>query len=235
MSPGESGVRIDFVYPGGSADGYLEEGDVLLELDGHAIANDGSVSLDGNRLPFGVLADRHQIGGSVALTILRRGARHRLEVPMNPYPGMSTLSNAYDRLPRYYVYGGLVFVPLERQLLMTFGEDMSLRSELLHELFYRRMLEPRLPKQEAVVLLRRLDHPVNAAMAWHRDLVVEQVNGRPIDRLEDLIEAIESHEGTYHLFEFGYRERFGVLHREDAEAANEEILALYGVPQDRRL
>ena len=47
LGPEESGVRVEFVYPRSSADGYLREADVLLAIDGHPIANDGSIELDG--------------------------------------------------------------------------------------------------------------------------------------------------------------------------------------------
>jgi S1-C subfamily serine protease len=47
MRPEQSGVRVEFVYPGSSADGFVNEGDVLLSVDGHPIANDGTIAIDG--------------------------------------------------------------------------------------------------------------------------------------------------------------------------------------------
>src|SRR3989441_1172293 len=60
MKEGESGVRVDWIAPGGSADGWLRTGDVLLRIGGEPIANDGSVASGDLRLPFGLLVD--QIG-----------------------------------------------------------------------------------------------------------------------------------------------------------------------------
>jgi hypothetical protein len=152
---------------------------------------------------------------------------------MAPYPPFGRFRNPYDVLPRYYVYGGLVFVPLDAQLLQTVGDEMP--RHLIHEAFFRSLEEPERVAMESVVLLRRLDHAVNADMAYHRNLVVARVNGRPIERLEDLIEAIETNREPFQVFDFAYYGRFGVLDREQADRAQAEILQRYGVPADRRL
>jgi hypothetical protein len=72
-------------------------------------------------------------------------------------------------------------------------------------------------------------------MSWYLNLVVDRVNGRSIESLEELIEAIESNSESYHVFDFAYYGKLGVLDRQAAEDANEEILEIYGVPEDRRL
>ncbi|MBW1686150.1 MAG: trypsin-like peptidase domain-containing protein [Deltaproteobacteria bacterium] len=233
MDEGETGVRVDLVFPDSSADGHLREGDVLLAIQGHRIANDGTVAVGELRLDHGVLLDRAQAGETVELTLLREGQRLSVNVTMAPYPPFGRFRNPYDVLPRYYVYGGLVFVPLDAQLLQTVGDEMP--RHLIHEAFFRSLEEPERVATESVVLLRRLDHAVNADMAYHRNLVVARVNGRPIERLEDLIEAIETNREPFQVFDFAYYGRFGVLDREQADRAQAEILQRYGVPADRRL
>ena len=81
----------------------------------------------------------------------------------------------------------------------------------------------------------RFDHQANIDMAWHVNLIVDRVNGRRIGSLEDLIAAFEAQEGPYHVMEFGYYGRMGVLDRAVAEEAHQDILDVYGIPQDRRL
>ncbi|MDQ7086351.1 MAG: trypsin-like peptidase domain-containing protein [Acidobacteriota bacterium] len=235
MRDDQSGVRIDAVFPGGSADGHLQAGDVLLAVDGHVVANDGSTLIDDFRGRFGVVVDRHQIGEKLQVRLLRQGRVIETAVTMRSLPRLRLLANSYDRRPRYFVYGGLVFMPLDRELLTTYGQDLPLKTDLLYELYQRPLMEPQLKKREPVVLLRRLNHAVNANMAWHRDQVVQKVNGREIRDLEDLIDAVESNRGRFHVFEFTYHHRFGVLDRRQADAANEEILRLYGIPEDRHL
>jgi len=233
LGPEESGVRVEFVYPRSSADGYLREADVLLAIDGHPIANDGSIELDGLRVGHEQLLDRRQAGEQVPLDILRDGEHLNVSVPMQVYPPFNAYRRRYDQLPRYYVYAGLVFVPLNTELIATYGE--SVPEHLLYELYFRPIEEPLAARRESIVLLRRLDHEVNGYMAWHRDLVVDRVNGHSIESLEELIDAIESNEDPYQVFEFAYYGRIGVLDRVAADAANAEILRIYGVPEDRKL
>jgi S1-C subfamily serine protease len=233
MQSDQSGVRVEFVYPESSADGFINEGDVLLAVDGYPIANDGTIAFDGLRLSFELLLDRRLAGESVPLEILRDGERHQISVPMQVYPPFAAYRRLYDVLPRYYVYAGLVFVPLNTEVAVALGEKLP--EHILYELYFRPIEEPLAIRREPVVLLRRLDHAVNGYMSWHRNLVVDRVNGRSIESLEELIEAIESNSGSFHAIEFAYYGRLGVLDRQAAEDANEEILEIYGVPEDRSL
>jgi S1-C subfamily serine protease len=235
MQEGESGVRVDWIPPEGSAEGLLRIGDILLRIEGEPIANDGTVASGDLRLPFGLLVDRRQIGENLALRILRDDARMDLAIPLKEFPGSLRWANQYDRRPRYYVYAGLVFVPLDREMVKTFGDDWMTDgdSELIYELLFRPQGEPEILKQERIVLLRRLDHPVNANISFFKNILVDRVNGRPIQSLEDLVRAVEDNRRTYHVFEFAYFGRVAVLDRAAADEANPQILRDYAVPKDR--
>jgi S1-C subfamily serine protease len=174
MNSDQSGVRAEFVYPKSSADGLVREADVLLAIDGHPIANDGTIELDGLRVGYEQLLDRRQAGELVPLEILRNGEHHQVSVPMQVYPPFNAYRRLYDQLPRYYVYAGLVFVPLNTEVIVPFEE--SAPEHLLYELYYRPLEEPLAVRRESIVLLRRLDHAVNGYRSWHRDLVVDRVN-----------------------------------------------------------
>lgn len=237
LQGGESGVRVDWIAPGGSADGWLKIGDTLLRVDDEPIANDGSIAVGELRLPFGLLVDRHQIGETLKVRVLRDVSRQDLAIPLKGYPGLLRWSNQYDRRPRYYIYAGLVFVPLDLEMVQTFGDNwiVDAESELIHEQLYRHGGEPELLKKERIVLLRRLDHPVNANLSFFKNILVERVNDYRIDSLEDLVRAIEENKGRYHVFEFSYFGRVAVLDREAADEANPQILRDYAIPKDRNL
>jgi hypothetical protein len=237
MTDDESGVRVDGIDPKASSDGLLRVGDVILGIDDRPIGNDGTVEDGELRIPFGLLADRRQAGEPVTLRVLRDGRRSEVTVPLTIYPPHRVQANAYDVLPRYYVYGGLVFVPLETEMLKTFGERWFQQGDklLLDALFEEPLRDPALRMRERVVLLRRLDHPVNADLAWYRNSVVERVNGKPIDGLPGLIEALESNTGEFQTIELAHLRRLCVLDRRAVEEANADILQQYGIAKDRRL
>jgi S1-C subfamily serine protease len=237
MTEDESGVSVFFVFPGSSAEGHVRTGDVLLQVQGHDVANDGTVAVDGLRFELGVLVDRLQLGEDLMLTVLRDGQRVKVVVPVQGYLPHKRYANTYDLLPRYYVYAGLVFVPLDREMLKTYGSRWASKANkpLLYEFFYRFFEEPERLTKEPVVLLRCLDHPVNANLAWRRNLLVERVNDQAIHGLGSLIEAFSSNADRYHVIEFAHGGRFDVLDREEADRAHSKILRLYGVSKDRRL
>ncbi|HET9298903.1 MAG TPA: trypsin-like peptidase domain-containing protein [Candidatus Polarisedimenticolaceae bacterium] len=237
MTDKESGVLVSFVRRESSADGVLQVGDVLLAIDGKPIADDGSVPVDGLRLPFGLLLDRHQIGDVARFKILRDGQRREVAVPLRVFPRRELYGTPYDRLPRYFVYGGLIFVPLDQGMLETFGQHWFSEADrqVMYEYFYRPYEDPSVQTRERVVLLRRLDHPVNTNMAWYRNQVLEKVNGKEVQDLNDLVRTIESSKDRFLVFEFSGSGHFSVLDREAAQAANQSILTTYGVPKDRNL
>ena len=69
----------------------------------------------------------------------------------------------------------------------------------------------------------------------HQYPIAERVNGRKIRRLGDVIEAIEANQERFHVFEWSYYGRFGVLEREAAGRAHPKILEQYEISADRRL
>ena len=227
-----SGVRVDLVFPGSSADGHLEEGDTLVKVNGHDIANDGSVAVGNLRLALMVIIDRLQSGETIRLGIVREGQRLDVEFPIESYPGFDCYRAPYDLVPRYYVYAGLVFAPLCSGVIRSLGD--TVQTQISYE-YSSRAFSDLERLNNTVVLLRRLDHPVNVHMTWSSQAILEHVNGRRIRGLMDLVEALENNREEFHVFEFTYFGRFEVMRREDADRAHPEILERFGVVEDRSL
>ena len=236
LKPNQTGMIVETVYPKGSADGFLQAGDVILKIDDHNVANDGTVALQDLRLDAAVLLDRKQNRELVNLKVWRQRKSIQMTVPMAAYPPLIHKGNIYDRMPRYFVYAVLVFVPLNVEILKLFGRDWDANAPavLRYTYKYKSIEMPNHLHVEPIVFLRRLDHPVNADMPNFKNLLVQKVNGKIIAKLEDLVSAIESNPGPFHLLEF----ETGIVHILDAAkvaAANADILRQYGIPRDRRL
>ena len=237
MAEEDTGIRIEFVPPGSSAEGHLQAGDIITHVEGHQVANDGTIKVEELRLKFDYLVDRFQLGESLRLTVQRDHKSTEVLIPLKIAPTERMMERIYDRLPSYYIYGGLVFVPMDRGTLETFGGGWagSAPDEWIYEIMFRPLEDPLPQDRERIVLLRRMDHELNANMAFFRNQLVERVNGRTINNMQDLIEAIAENEGQYHVFEFAYFGIFSAMNREEADRANEEILEEYGISEDRRL
>ncbi|MEM9444516.1 MAG: trypsin-like peptidase domain-containing protein [Verrucomicrobiota bacterium] len=237
MKKEDSGVRVNIVKKGGIADGHLQRGDILLEADGYNIANDGTILWNDLRLQASFLLDLHQKSQSLSLRVLRDGDHLDLDIPLARKNPQRLQRVPHNEAPKYYIYGGLVFVPLTRGALMTYGDKWQQKadSELIYEAYYRPIEENYPLDRGKIILLRRLDHEVNNRISWYQNEVIKTVNGKAVYTLEDLVEAIESHQGPQHFIDFEYAGKSLALDRELADTSGQEILKRYGINSDRRL
>src|ERR1700745_1857647 len=67
----DRGVLVSSVVAAGPSDGILRQGDVLLAIDGHRIASDANVELEGERAQFEEVVERKFKGNTVKFDILR--------------------------------------------------------------------------------------------------------------------------------------------------------------------
>ena len=232
-----SGVVVNRVVPGGTADGVIEVGDVLLEVDDQHIANDGTVGVGDARITFQTLFDARQVGDPVRLGVWRDGGELQLTATARRVGRYDRMRNRYDVAPRYVVHAGLVFMPLEAELLKMFGRNWAQnanRDLVWHQLF-REAERPEEADREVVVLVRVLRHSVNSQMSFAGPVAVEAINGVPVRSLEDVVTAFASGEGRFDEIVFEGYAGIEALDREKAAAAHEEILRQYAITHDRKL
>jgi hypothetical protein len=201
------------------------------------VAADGTILYQGNRLSAALAFQMAQNGEKVPVQVWRDGKRLDLSLPVHVYNDDRASGYQYDSLPRYFVYGGLVFTPLSLDYLRTLGRDTpaSAISELYYELFYHRSEDPATARPEPVVLASILPDNANANFGVRGRAFVDRINGVRIDRLEDLVKAFETSTNAYDKIEFLPHDGFETLERAEVAKANSRILETYGVAQDRRL
>ena len=226
-----TGVVLQHVDPFGSAKGLLTPGDVLLSIDGHAIANDGSITIEGDSVLFYELLERKQRGQSVVFTLWRDKAVVTQNVPLTNPDDPFIYRNLYGERARYIVIGGLVFSPLTRGCLNGISGDYGNANALQLRYFsqYAKMDGLFLGRDEFVVLTGRLPHPVNTYAAPFLNGVVEAVNEQPISRLRDLKATVEATTNAFLVVRFAGMDRTLVLKTDEARAAQAIIAEQYGV------
>lgn len=237
MKGDETGIRIEHISRGSSSEDTLRCDDVVTAIEGHAVANDGTVDWNGIRLNCMHLVDLKQIGDTVHLDLIRGKERLAIDVELNDFDPTPTQAHLYDRQPEYYIYAGLVFAPLNREVLKTYSENWVVEApqELIYETYYHPLVEHDFFDRKRVIQIRQLDHEVNAEEARYLYRLVESVNGIPIRTLQDLADAIEGNKADQHVIRFEQGNRMTMLDREKADTAHEEILREYAIPRDRRL
>lgn len=232
------GARVDHIFDVPTTKEVLKVDDVLLKVGPYDVGSDGTVLYENNRVFVGVVFSEIQHGERVPMKIWRDGKEMDVSLPLYTYEKDKAEGNQYDVLPKYFVYGGLVFVPLSRDYLRTLGSGWGdpQNAPLMYELFYRRHEEPETARTEPVVLASVLSHGVNADFGTRARALVDKINGVRIEKLEDVVMAFEKNTGKEkHLIQFHPDHSIEALDREAANAANEEILKTYGVAEDRRL
>ena len=232
LKDADSGVYVGTVYAGGVSEGILKPGDVLLTIDGLPIASDGTVEMEGeDPVEMAEVVERKFRNDKVDFEILRDAKPMKVTLALtHPWP-FSLQANAYDEKPRFVVFGGLVFQPVDANFIAEHNpEDLRLRynfDQFISQGIYR-------DRPELVVLSSVLADPINAYAGEFRYDIVDKINGKKILRLTDVAEAFKEL-ADYYVIEMLGDGRPIVLERKAVEEARNRILARYGVNQEENL
>lgn len=101
----------------GSDPDFFFAGDVILEIDGYSVENNGTIKYyHGIRMDATVLVMEHFVGDMISMKILRDGEEQTISFPLKPLKDLIPLFK-FDVHPRYFIYCGLVFQPVSLDLL----------------------------------------------------------------------------------------------------------------------
>jgi S1-C subfamily serine protease len=225
------GVRVDQILDIASTQALIKPDDVLMQVGDYPVDDDGTITYEGNTVGVSAAVDLAQSGDAIPMKVWRDGQTIDVKLPVNVYGDDDAQGNQYDVLPKYYIYGGLVFTTLSLDYLKTFGQDWSNSAgrELVYELVYRHLEDPKHWRPEPVVLASILDHPVNANFTMRGQAMVDKINGRRIEKLSDVPKAFAETTGPDAIIEFLPDHHFEVIRKEDAEKANPDILTTYSI------
>lgn len=237
LSDDSAGARIDGILPVASTEKVLRPDDVLLRVGTYSVADDGTILYEGNRVSAALAFQLAQNGECVPLEIWRDGQRQEVSLPVYRYDGDRSAGYQYDILPRYFVYGGLVFTPLSLDFMRTLGRGArdADTGDFSYELYYRRYEKVATARAEPIVLASVLPDAVNANVSVRGRALVDQINGIRVEKLEDVVRAFETCTNAQDLIQFAQHQGFDCLDRSEVAKANDGILKTYGIASDRRL
>jgi len=226
----DSGVLVIKVFEGSPADGVLRENDVLLELDGFDVAGDSTIRLNQHfQTNYKHAIDIKQIGDEIEVAFLRDGERHRERLVAGPRQQSYTLvrGEAFDELPEYKIYAGIVFVPLSMNLIKRWGRDWSRTAPV--SLLSARGQWATPERREMVVALQVLAADVNLGYHDLRTWIVETVNGEEVGDFGHFARLLSDNEEPFVVFRnaSGYQV---VIDHQQALDTEQEILMRYRVP-----
>ncbi|WP_288131816.1 serine protease [Microbulbifer sp.] len=231
LSADQEGALVVRVFEDAPASDVLQPGDVLLQVDGFDVAADRTIEWRENqRTNYHYAVDQYHVGDRLPVRIARNGEVRDVEITLAQTPTSRSLvqGEKFDQHPRYYIYGGVVFVPLNMNLIKRWGGNWHSKAPI--EYLYARNQWSSPEKQELVVALKVLPAPVNLGYHDWKNWIIESVNGEKIRDFGQFAQLMESNEDNY----VDLRDGAGYRMVLDADAAMEQqsaILQTYQIPQ----
>jgi hypothetical protein len=139
--------------------------------------------------------------------------------------------HSYDVRPRYVLYGGLLFQPLNLDLMEAY-RPTDLRLRHFFEYFVLEQLYLQHP--DVIVLTNILPDPINTYLTPYRGGIVDEINGKKIRRLDELASAFAENADHFVIRMIGDGPPL-VLDRNRVESAHERIKARYNVLKEQNL
>lgn len=222
---GRTGVLVTNVVPKSSADGYIKKGDILLEIDGVNVSDNSTILVPGNgRVAANYLIRSHHINEDFEVTILRNAKELKIKVPSKPL--VSLIPFEHDKLPKYYIFGGVVFMPLTKNYLFEWGRNWVQKAPIRFIDIMKNANFPNEGHKEIVFLQSVLADRENTGYELSHAIVTE-VNGIKVDNFRTLVNTIEKSKNDVKIILQGGSQI--ILNQDKAKSANERLLQRYGI------
>ena len=226
----QNGVLVIKVFEDSPAESVLQENDVILKIDDYEIAEDGTIKLAEDLLTdYKHAIDMHHIGEDIEITYSRDGEVETTTLTARRAQESYGLvkGEQFDKVPEYYIYGGVLFVPLNMNLIKRWGNDWARMAPV--SLLQQRNEWSSPERREVVVALQVLAADVNLGYHDWRNWVVELVNGEAVRDFAHFASLLHNNQRKNVVFENknGYQM---VINHDTALASEAQILSQYRIP-----
>ena len=230
LKNGQNGVLVIKVFDDSPAAGKFEENDVILSIDEYEIAEDGTIKLSEDLLTdYKHAIDMHHIGEEILIHYSRAGKEGSINLKAEKARDNYSLvkGEQFDRTPQYYIYGGILFVPLNMNLIKRWGSDWARSAPVSLLKMRNEWSSPE--RQEVVVALQVLAGDVNLGYHDWRNWVVESVNGKQVRDFQQFANLLKQNLEDNVVFENknGYQM---VINHDKAMESENTILSQYRIP-----
>ena len=228
------GIMVAYADPEGSAGGVLELGDVLLEIDGYPIYSNGLVKMNGENVNMNEIVERKFAGDKVQLKVWRDKKAFDTEITLKRFLPYLIASKRYGETPRFVMYAGLVFQPLDRNLVQAHGLN-SLEVRYTFNNYSSDQIYKERP--EVIILTTVLPDSINSQVQGFAKSIVDEVNGKKIRTLRDVYDALNvtDEDQEFVTIKCVGQSRPIVFESSRVEAAQKRIIEKYSVLKDHYL
>ncbi len=224
------GILVERIVPFSSAEGILQTGDVLTKIEDLQIDAAGMVNYGEQQVAFYIEAENRQIGDSLKLQVWRNGNFENLTLKLKAPPFGEEMRNSYDKRPEYLIFGGLVFIALNRNYIHSPG---NLLPPLAYEHWYREVERPNTRRQQIVILTHVLPASVNSGYTNLHNFIVSSLNHETVNSLAHLDQMLKKmpRETVHVVFESKWQSLPLVLNFKESLEQHNSILKRYGIEE----
>jgi Trypsin-like serine proteases, typically periplasmic, contain C-terminal PDZ domain len=227
----DRGILVSTVVAAGPCAKSIRTGDVLLAIDDHPIASDGNVELEGDRVEMPEVVERKFKGDSVKFDLLRDKQPLSVKIELTTVWPFLIQGHSYDVRPRYVVYAGLLFQPLNLELIDAY-QPTDLRIRHFFDYFVNEQIY--LEHPEVILLTNILPDSINTYLTPYRGGIVDEINGKKIRTLDELAKTFAEAPERFVIKMVGDGPPL-VLDPKQVEAARERIMKRYNVIAEQNL
>ena len=225
-----TGKLIVKVVHNSSLAGLLQEDDILTAVDGHNVENDGTVEFRKHEFThYQYFVDAYQMGEKVKLDIIRDKKEMQVAADLNYIADDMYLvkTTRYDTMPSYFVYGGYVFSPLTRNLIVSTNRNRLKLSYLAGKWQEK-------DKSEVVVLLKVLASDMSRGDNDFAMWPIDKVNGEPFKNFKEFYKKMAAVKSQYIVLEDNDGVKV-IIDREEAQEKQSAILQKYNIEFDKSI
>jgi hypothetical protein len=237
----DGGVYLTDVVEGGPAGkAGMKSGDVILEIDGMAIDQDGNYSdpIYGEVSLINLISTKHYNGDRIPLKIFRGDGEKEVFVTLEHRDAADFVIPPYtiDEPPNYFILGGLVLQELSRQYLKEWGNDWEKKAPERFVYYDKYQSELFHDDRKHLVILSQII-PTGSTVGYEDigSSVVTRINDLPLKSLADAIEAAKHPIDGFHKIEIEEDPRVIYLDASQVEGDNAALLNRYGLPSLQRI
>lgn len=221
------GVLITNVIPTSGAEGILRNGDVLLSIDGYPIDAAGMVNIDGGNVNLNEIVERKFAGDTVQVRFRREQAWHDETITLKPIHWSRMYAIQYEKKPRYFLFSGLVFQPLDTNLYATVRLDNLHVRRLYADYVSKGIFQER---QDIVILTRVESDPVTSQWSSFAGHAIDKINGVTVKDLHHAHHLLHpENPPEFHIIEFFGGPRPLVIPSAVVADANDRVARTTGI------
>ena len=240
LDAGQTGVKVTRIDDLSDAFSKLRKEDILLEIEGLLISNEGTVDIPGvgNNIDMVHVTHMKFIGDTVTLKVLRKNVEtlqreiHEITVTLDnvPLQAKKVAQTEFDKRPTYIIASGVSFTPLTYNYME--GRGAELEDCLVIESGCQLKDTPKkAPNEQIVIINEVLNCKETGGYDEYMNKIITKVNGSKISNIKDVVAAIENNKNPTHVIETSSGHHLVVKNMTAAEHV--KLLKKYHIDHDR--